>query len=100
MKTKIVINQVISKPRKFENKFEFVISKPWTQKQLLSEEFNSLGFYIKPPSNEFEEIFHQLKIISYERFFNNNEKEGLVAGTIMSIQEKSAKGTLCYYKIQ
>ena len=79
----------------FENKFEFVISKPWTQKQLLSEEFNSLGFYISNhPLNEFEEIFHQLKIISYERFFNNNEKEGLVAGTIMSIQEKkSAKGT-------
>ena len=79
----------------FENKFEFVISKPWTQKQLLSEEFNSLGFYISNhPLNEFEEIFHQLKIISYERFFNNNEKEALVAGTIMSIQEKkSAKGT-------
>ena len=39
-------------------------------------------------------IFNQLKIISYGEFSTNNESEALVAGTIMSIQEKkSAKGT-------
>ncbi len=76
-------------------KFEFFASKPWKQKELLSEEFKSLGFYISNhPLNEYEEIFNQLKIISFNQFFSNDKNEGLVAGTIMSIQEKkSAKGT-------
>ena len=52
-----------------------------------------MGFYISDhPLNEYEEIFNQLNIISYENFFNNELNEGLVAGTIMAIQEK-AKGT-------
>ena len=75
--------------------FEFLPSSPWTQKKLLSEEFKSIGFYLtNHPLNEFEEIFNQLNIISYGEFYENEKNEGLVAGTIMSIQEKkSAKGT-------
>ena len=75
--------------------FTFLPSTPWKQKDLLSEEFKSLGFFISNhPLNEFQEIFEHLKIISYNQFYNNNNNEGLVAGTIMSIQEKkSAKGT-------
>ena len=35
-----------------------------------------------------------MKIITYNQFYNNDKNEGIVAGTIMSIQEKkSAKGT-------
>ena len=61
----------------------------------MSEEFKSLGFYLtNHPLNEFEDIFNQLKIKSYNQFYEDNLNEGLVAGTIMSIQEKkSAKGT-------
>ena len=61
----------------------------------MAEEFNSLGFYISNhPLNEYEDIFNQLNIISYDQFFNNDKHEGLIAGTIMSIQEKkSSKGT-------
>ena len=57
--------------------------------------FISLGFYVSAhPLNEFKEIFKQLKIISYSQFFNNDAKESLVSGTVMSIQEKkSSKGT-------
>ncbi len=75
--------------------FEFLPSITWDQKKLLSEEFKSLGFYISNhPLNEYNEIFEQLKIISYEDFYNSYNQEGFVAGTIMSIQEKkSAKGT-------
>ena len=40
------------------------------------------------PHNEFDEIFDQLKIKTYNEFYNDDEKESLVAGTIMSIQEK------------
>jgi len=70
-------------------------STPFKQKELLSEEFKSIGFYLtNHPLNEFEEIFNQLNIISYSQFYEGINKEGLVAGTIMSIQEKkSAKGT-------
>ena len=75
--------------------FEFVGSDIWSKKELLSEEFKSLGFYISDhPLSEYGEIFGQLKITSYRDFFENNESEALVAGTVMSIQEKkSAKGT-------
>jgi DNA polymerase III subunit alpha len=81
-----------------ENKneeFDFLPHKPWKQKELLTEEFKSLGFYLTDhPLNEYEEVFNQLKIISYNQFYNNNDNEGLVAGTIMSIiEKKSAKGT-------
>ena len=75
--------------------FEFLPSSPWSQKELLSEEFKSIGFYLtNHPLNEFEEIFNQLDISSYNQFYENEKNEGLVAGTIMSVQEKkSAKGT-------
>ena len=77
------------------NDFDFLPYSPWSQKELLSEEFRSLGFYISNhPLNEYEETFNQLKIISYNKFLKDNNTEGLVAGTIMSIQEKkSSKGT-------
>ena len=74
--------------------FKFEATKPWTKKELLSEEFVSLGFYISDhPLNEYKEFFNELKINSYKEFINNSKPEALVAGTIMSIQEKkSAKG--------
>jgi DNA polymerase-3 subunit alpha len=75
--------------------FEFLPSTPWQQKELLSEEFKSIGFFLtNHPLNEFEEIFNELNIITYNQFYDNAGSEGMVAGTIMSIQEKkSAKGT-------
>ena len=75
--------------------FEFETSEKWTKKELLFEEFKSLGFYISDhPLNEYKEFFNELEIESYKNFINNNKSETLVAGTIMSIQEKkSAKGT-------
>ena len=60
-------------------------------KELLSEEFRSLGFYISNhPLNEYKEIFNNLGIISYDEFYQNGSHDGLVAGTIMSIQEKKS----------
>ena len=75
--------------------FEFETSEKWTSKELLAEEFVSLGFYISDhPLNEYKEFFTQLKINSYKDFMESDKSESLVAGTIMSIQEKkSAKGT-------
>ncbi len=77
-----------------EENFEFETVKEWTKKELLIEEFKSLGFYISDhPLNEYSSIFSQLKVMSYKNFINSDLNESLVAGTIMSIQEKkSAKG--------
>ena len=75
--------------------FEFLQSTSWKQKELLSEEFKAVGFYLtNHPLNEYGDIFNQLNITSYHEFYKKENNEGLVAGTIMSIQEKkSAKGT-------
>ena len=52
-----------------EEVFEYVESKNWNKKELLLEEFKSLGFYISDhPLNEFEDAFSHLKIISYQDF--------------------------------
>ena len=74
--------------------FEFTETKAWTKKELLSEEFVSLGFYISDhPLNEYKEFFTHLEIKSYKSFIDDDKADALVAGTIMSIQEKkSAKG--------
>ncbi len=78
-----------------QRKFEFIATEKWSKKELLSEEFKSLGFYISDhPLNEYKDIFDQLNIISYKNFINSKENSALVGGTIMSIQEKkSNKGT-------
>ena len=78
-----------------KSNFDFMESNTWTKKELLFEEFKSLGFYISDhPLNEYKDIFTQLKIVSYKNFIESEANEALVAGTIMSIQEKkSAKGT-------
>jgi DNA polymerase III subunit alpha len=75
--------------------FDFLPHEPWTQRELLTEEFKSLGFYLSDhPLSEYEDVFNELRITSYKQFYNNDDNEGLVAGTIMSITEKkSAKGT-------
>ena len=75
--------------------FDFEPSISWKKKELLAEEFKSIGFYLTDhPLNDYDDVLNQLNIKTYSDFYNNNTKEGLVAGTIMSIQEKkSAKGT-------
>ena len=88
-------SNLFGEQEKNKEEFDFESSTPWSVKELLSEEFKSIGFYLtNHPLNEFEEIFNQLKIRSYNQFYEDESNEGRVAGTIMSIQEKkSAKGT-------
>jgi len=74
--------------------FEFKEVIQWDKKELLSEEFFSLGFYISDhPLNEYKDFFAQLEIESYKDFIEGDKTDALIAGTIMSIQEKkSIKG--------
>ncbi len=75
-------------------KFKLNTDEKWTTKELLSEEFKSLGFYISDhPLNNFKSIFSQLNIKPYKDFIIDKKNEGLIAGTLMTIQEKkSSKG--------
>ena len=76
------------------DKFIFEDENFWSKKELLASEFTSLGFYISDhPLNEYKSLFSELNIKSYKDFLNDDKMESLVAGTIMSIQEKkSSKG--------
>ena len=67
----------------------------WDTKEFLSEEFKSLGFYISDhPLNDYKNIFNQLDIKPYKDFLAGKKNDSLIAGTLMSIQEKkSSKGT-------
>ena len=46
------------------------------------------------PLKIYKDYFNKSKVVSFKDFVNGSENSALVAGTIMSIQEKkSAKGT-------
>ena len=78
-----------------EREFDFTVDDNWSKKELLMEEFKSLGFYISDhPLSDYKSLFEELKIVSFEDFLHNDKTEGLIAGTLMSIQEKkTAKGS-------
>ena len=67
----------------------FCHQNPGNKKNYYPRNLESLGFYISNhPLNEYQDIFNQLNITSFHNFNNENINEALVAGTIMSIQEK------------
>ncbi len=67
---------------------------PWNKNEILMNEFYSIGFYMSDhPLNIYKEYLEESKIESFSDFMKNDKNNCLVAGTIMSIQEKkSAKG--------
>jgi len=82
-------NQKISYLMKEKN------SSSWINNEILSKEFESVGFYLSNhPLEDFKDILDQYKTKSFKDFENDNERESFVAGTIMSIKEKKTiKGT-------
>ncbi len=67
----------------------------WSKNEMLMNEFHSIGFYMSDhPLNVYKDYFDKIKIKNFQDFVNSSESSALVAGTIMSIQEKkSSKGT-------
>ena len=84
-----------SKSEKDQTILKFESKKKLSKKDLLLNEFHSIGFYMSDhPLNIYKDYFETLKIKSYSSFIDDNESNAYVAGTIMAIQEKkSAKGT-------
>ncbi len=74
--------------------FNLEKSKEWTKNEILMNEFHSIGFYMSDhPLKDYEKYLRESKIVSFDEFINGNDNNGIVAGTIMSIQEKkSIKG--------
>ena len=84
-----------SKSEKDQTILKFESNEKLSKKDLLLNEFHSIGFYMSDhPLNIYKDYFETLKIKSYSNFIDDNESNAYVAGTIMAIQEKkSAKGT-------
>jgi DNA polymerase-3 subunit alpha len=70
-------------------------SSNWPNNEILSKEFESVGFYLSNhPLEDFNDILNQYNTKSFKDFENSNDDESFVAGTIMSIKEKKTiKGT-------
>ena len=69
-------------------------STKWPYSEVLSKEFESVGFYLSNhPLEDYQDLLTQYKIKLFKNFEKSNENDGVVAGTVMSIKErKSAKG--------
>jgi len=66
----------------------------WSSDEILSKEFESVGFYISNhPLKSYEDVLNQYKVKSFKDFENSTENHSLISGTIMSLKEKkTAKG--------
>ena len=66
----------------------------WTNEEMLSMEFSSVGFYISNhPLKNYEEALKQYNVKLYSDFENNKDSESFIAGTVMSVKEKkTSKG--------
>ena len=64
-------------------------SANWHNEELLSKEFESLGFYISNhPLNDFQSVLGQYKVKSFKEFESGEQNECILSGTIMSAKEK------------
>ena len=69
-------------------------SPNWPNEEILSKEFESLGFYISShPLNAYKDILEQYKVKLFKDFEEGHESEVFIVGTIMSVKEKkTSKG--------
>ncbi len=76
----------------------FVKTNDFKFEERLAKEFESLGFFISDhPLNEFKDLITQYNVINFNDFYNNDSlRDGVVAGTILKIQEKKNQKGLSY----
>ena len=72
--------------------------KDYTFEERLAKEFETLGFFISDhPLNQYKDYFSQYNVINFNEFnFGENYKDGIVAATILKIQEKKNQKGLSY----
>ena len=66
----------------------------WDQNEKIKKEFESIGFFVgEHPLKSNLGLLKQYKVLPYVDFKNNESKDAMIAGTLISIQEKkTAKG--------
>jgi len=67
----------------------------WINSEILSKEFESVGFYLSNhPLEDFKDVFGLYNTKLFKDFEDSNDIESSIAGTVMSIKEKkTTKGT-------
>jgi len=70
-------------------------SSSWPNNEILSKEFESVGFYLSNhPLEDFKDALDQYKVKTFSVFEKSDVPESFIAGTIMSVKEKKTiKGT-------
>ena len=68
----------------------------WSNEEILSKEFESVGFYMSNhPLTDYEAILNQYNVKLYKDFESSSESEAYIAGTVMSVKEKkTSKGNV------
>ena len=82
-----------------QNDNELLIkSNDFQFEERLSKEFETLGFFISDhPLNQYKEFFLQYNIVNFNDYNSNeNLKEGVIAATILKIQEKKNQKGMSY----
>ena len=66
----------------------------WKNDEILSKEFESIGFYISShPLEDHYDVLKQYNVKSFSDFETSNNLEAFIAGTVMSVKEKkTSKG--------
>tara|TARA_Y100000590_G_scaffold222009_1_gene251296 strand:- start:10873 stop:14316 length:3444 start_codon:yes stop_codon:yes gene_type:complete len=61
----------------------------WSSDEILSKEFESVGFYISNhPLENYLDVIKEYKVKTFKDFENESENECFLAGTVMSVKEK------------
>ena len=61
----------------------------WSNDEILSKEFESIGFYMSNhPLKNYKDILELYKVKSFSDFESSKDVESFIAGTVMSVKEK------------
>ena len=65
---------------------------PWSTMDRLTHEFNALGFFLSGhPLDDYKQLLHRARIASFEDLETRVEKEVMVAGAVIKVDERKSK---------
>ncbi len=89
-----LLNQIDLFQEETENNDDYLENiEDWNTDTKLSKEFETLGFFISDhPLNQYNFIYNQYNIVSFEKFDNdNNSISSNIACTVLKVQEKKTQ---------
>ena len=65
---------------------------PWSTMDRLTHEFNALGFFLSGhPLDDYKSLLKRARVVSYEALETRVEKEVMVAGAVIKVDERKSK---------